>query len=138
MKLTLLFSTRALATIQILPSHPHPMSTSFQSANLSTDNFTAIFDAASSEYQSVTGTCLDSHPFNTQLSSGDTPMAISEILRIKAQAFDERFGGDEDLMTWLDPTIQILLTLSATLGGKNILVGSVIHSFSHLSDHMVP
>ena len=41
-------------------------------------------------------------------------------------------------MTQLDPTIQILSVLSATLGEEIGPVGSLIHSFLHLSDTWLP
>ncbi len=91
------------------------MSTNAQSANPSADKFTAIFKAASNEYQQITGKRLDSHPFATQLDACDSPEAVSTVLRTQAQALGRFCEGDDNLMAWLDPTIKILSMLSATL-----------------------
>ena len=121
-------SSTTLSTIQTLTTQTRPsiMSTSLQSTGPSTDNFTAIFKAASDEYQRVTGKRLDSHPFATQFDTCDSPEAVLTVLRTQAQAFSSFCKGDETLMTWLDPTIRILSMLSATLGGIG-LVSLLIH-----------
>ena len=104
------------------------MSTSNQSAvpSTSTDNFTAIFNAASSEYARVTGKRLDTHPFAVQLNACDSPKAVSDLLHSQAQAFSKFHKGDEKLMAVLDPTIHILFTFSATLGEGIGLVSPLI------------
>jgi hypothetical protein len=104
------------------------MSTSNQSAgpSTSTHNFTAIFNAASTEYARVTGKCLDTHPFAAQLDACDSPKAVSDLLRTQAQAFSKFRKGDEKLMAVLDPTVHILFTFSATLGEGIGLVSHLI------------
>ncbi|KAF8483882.1 hypothetical protein DFH94DRAFT_819972 [Russula ochroleuca] len=92
------------------------MNASNQVAGPSTDNFTAIFNAASNEYQRMTGKRLDTHPFAAQLGTCRSPEAVSNVLRTQAQAFNKFRKGDENLMTWLNPTVNILFTFSATLG----------------------
>src|SRR6266850_1285865 len=81
-----------------------------------TNNFTAIFNAASTEYQGVTGKRLDSHPFAAKLDVCHDPKAVLDLLRTQAQAFSSFREGDGKLMAWLDPTVRILFTFSATLG----------------------
>jgi hypothetical protein len=104
------------------------MSTSNQSAGPSTltDNFTAIFNAASSEYVRVTGKRLDTHPLAAQLDACDTPKAVSDLLRTQAQALSKFRKGDEKLMAVLDPTVHILFTFSATLGEGIGLVSPIV------------
>ena len=104
-----------------------PMSTNAQSANPLADKFTAIFKAASNEYQQITGKCLDSHLFTTQLDTCNSPEAVSTVLRTQAQAFGSFCKGDDNLMAWLDPTIKILSMLSATLGEGIGLVSCLTH-----------
>jgi len=104
------------------------MSTSNQAPDPSTDNFTAIFNVASAEYEAVTGNRLDTHPFAAQLHTCHSPEAISNVLRTQAQGFSKFCEGDEKLMAWLDPTVHILFTLSATLGTGIGLV-SYLNSF---------
>ena len=97
-----------------------PMSTINQVGGPSrlTDNFTAIFEVAASEYKRVTGNPLDTHPFATQLDKCDNPQSISNVLRTQAQALGAFRKGDDklELMESLDPIVHILFTFSATLG----------------------
>jgi hypothetical protein len=86
------------------------------SASTSTSYFTAIFNAASTEYQRVTGKRLDTHPFAAQLDTCHAPKAVSDLLRAQAQAFSSFRKGDDKLMAWLEPTVHILFMFSSTLG----------------------
>jgi hypothetical protein len=94
----------------------------------SNDNFTAIFNVASEEYLRVTGKRLDTHPFAAQLDACRSPETVSNVLRTQVQAFKKFRKGDERLMTWLNPIVNILFTFSATLGNGIGLVSSLIHS----------
>jgi hypothetical protein len=93
----------------------------------SNDNFVAIFQAALSEYETLTGKPLRTHPFATQFDSCDSPEAVSDVLRSQAQAFNKFRKADEKLMTYLDPTVHVLFTFSATLGEGIGLVSRFIH-----------
>jgi hypothetical protein len=103
------------------------MSATNQIAGPSTNNFTAIYNAALNEYQTLTGKSLQTHPFATQLNTCQNPDAISNLLRTQAQAFSKFRKGDEKLMAWLDPTIHILSTFSDTLGEGISLVSNLVH-----------
>ena len=113
------------------------MSATNQTAGPSTDNFSAIFNVASAEYQRLTGKSLDTHPFAAQLDTCKNPEAISNVLRTQAKAFSKFREGDERLMTWLDPTVHILLKISDTLGEGIGLVSNLVHfahdGFEHIS-----
>ena len=111
------------------------MSATNQIAGSSTDTFTAIFNAASIEYQTVTGKRLDTHPLAAQLDTCHTPEAISNVFRAQAQAFSKFRKRDEKLMTWLDPIVHILFTFSTTLGEGIGLVSIPIHSVRLLMLH---
>ena len=104
------------------------MSSTDQTAGLSTDNFTAIFNVASTEYQTVTGNRLDTHPLAAQLNTCHSSEDVSDVLRTQAHAFSKFRRGDEKLMTWLDPIVHILFTSSATLGEGIGLVSLLMHS----------
>jgi hypothetical protein len=103
-------------------------STSNQTAGPSTDSFTAIFDVAVTEYQTMTGNRLNTHPFAAQLDACHTPEAIADVFRIQAQAFIKFRKRDAKLMAYLDPIVQILFTFSATLGEGIGLVSPIIYS----------
>jgi hypothetical protein len=101
----------------------------------STNNFTAIFQAASSEYERVTGNPLDTHPFSIQLDSCNSPEAVLDAFRTQAQAFDKFCKADEKFMTWLDPIVHILFTFSTTLGeGIGLVSHHPIHSVEPFFD----
>lgn len=104
------------------------MSASSQAAgpSSSTDNFSAIFNAASEEYLKVTGKRLDTHPFATQLDACRSPEAVSSVLRTQVQAFKKFREGDEKLMTWLNPIVNTLFVFSATLGNGIGLVSRIV------------
>ena len=104
-----------------------PMSATNQTAGPSVDNFTAIFNAAIVEYQTLTGKPLDTHPFATLLNTCQNPEAVLNLLRTQAQAFSKFRKGDEKLMTWLDPTIHILSAFSDTLGEGISLVSNLVY-----------
>ena len=91
------------------------MSMSSRTASPSPDNFTAIFDSAWSEYEKVTGKRLNTHPLTAQLDSCDSPKAVLKILRTQAQVFEKERRGDEKLMEWLGPTVNILFVFSSML-----------------------
>jgi len=100
----------------------------------SNDNFTAIFQAALSEYETVTGKSLDTHPFAKQLDNCDSPQAILSVFRTRAQSFSKSRKSDDKLMEWLDPVVYILFTFSATLGEGIGLVGHLIHFILSVCD----
>jgi hypothetical protein len=102
------------------------MSTSNQITGSPTHNFTAIFNAASIEYQIATGNSLDTHPFAAQLDTTNSPEAVSNIFRTQAQAFSKSRKGDEKLMAWLDPIVHVLFVFSGTLEGIS-LVSRLVH-----------
>ena len=98
------------------------MSASSRTASPSPDNFTAIFNSALSEYQRVTGKHLLTHPFASQLVSWHSPEAVSETLRTQVQILSRSRKGDEKLMKWLRPTVNILFAFSSTLAEGTGLV----------------
>ena len=117
-----------------LPTSPAViMAAANQAAGSSTDTFTAIFNVASTEYQTLTGEPLDTHPLATQLDSCHTPEAISNVLQKQAQEFIKFRKRDDKLMAWLDPMVNILFTFSATLGEGISLVSPVVYSIRFLS-----
>ena len=120
-----------LCTVDIQPSPHHhdrqahiaivpPMSTNNQtsrgSSSSASSNFTPIFNAAVDEYKKLTKQDLHTHPFAAAFNACNTPDTILDVFRGQAQAFDRFREGDDKLMRCLNPTVQVLFTLSATLG----------------------
>ncbi|KAI0288060.1 hypothetical protein BC826DRAFT_1040382 [Russula brevipes] len=96
------------------------MPTSNQAGCPSTHEFIEIFDIASDEYNRLTGQDLHKHPLATDLDTCRNPQDVSKLLQAHAQAFSKFSEGDKMLMKWLDPTVNILYTFSATLEGVGL------------------
>jgi hypothetical protein len=101
-----------------------PMSAGEREATPAISNFTSIFETASNEYKRLTKNDLRAHPFAAQFYKCDSPRAVLDIFREQARAFEEYRDRDDKLMAWLDPTVNIVFALSATLGeGLALVVG---------------
>jgi len=92
------------------------MSASQQTTDPSTANLAAIFEAASNEYNILTGQDLETHPLVTELESNSSPDTILGVFRKHAQALDKFRKGDDKLMKSLTPIVHLIFTISATLG----------------------
>jgi hypothetical protein len=106
------------------------MSKSTQAPPAHASNFAAIFQAAHDEYKTLTGHDLDTHPFAAELDCCNSPDTILNVLQNRAQALNRLRKGDEKLLEWLNPTVHVLFTFSATLGEGIGLVGSFALSSS--------
>jgi len=105
----------------------------------SNSNFQYIFNASLQAYDNKTKNKLLDHPLATQLQSCDSPIAVLSVLQDLIQQFDQRCTSDERLKTWLNPTVNVLYSFSATLGEGVGLVSITslslydLHSDHHLS-----
>jgi hypothetical protein len=97
------------------------MSTSNQTTDRSSVNFTAIFDAAANEYKTLTKQDLGTHPFAAAFGSSSSPDSVLDVFQTQAQAFDKFRKGDDKLMAWLTPIVHILFTFSGTLDGIGLV-----------------
>ncbi|KAH8992292.1 hypothetical protein EDB86DRAFT_2830527 [Lactarius hatsudake] len=79
-------------------------------------NFQSIFNAALKAYKKKTKNDLLAHPLAAQLQACNSSADILAILQDKVEEFDQSRSADERLSRWLNPTINILYALSATLG----------------------
>ena len=107
------------------------MSSSNQITDPSIPNFTAIFDAASQEYKTLTKKDLATHPFAAAIEDHNSPDPILNVFRNQARAFDAFRKGDDKLMAFLTPIVNILFTFSETLGEGVGLVS--LHSVQHIT-----
>ncbi len=97
------------------------MSTSNQTTNPSIANFNAIFNAAANEYKTLTKQDLGTHPFAAAFQNSTSPDSVLDVFRTQAQAFDEFCNGNDKLMAWLTPIVNILFTFSSNLDGIGIV-----------------
>ncbi|KAH9173902.1 hypothetical protein EDB89DRAFT_2241909 [Lactarius sanguifluus] len=79
-------------------------------------NFQAIFHASLKAYEKQTKKDLLSHPLAARLQSCNSSAAILAVLQDQVQEFEQSRSVDERLTKWLDPTVNVLYALSATLG----------------------
>ena len=87
------------------------------SPSISRSNLDSIFDAALRAYKNKTGNDVTSHPLATELQSCDSPDAILTVLRRQIPTPDQSQNVDEAFAKCLIPTVNVLYTLSDTLGG---------------------
>jgi len=107
------------------------MSTSNRTTDPSTSNFATIFDAASREYKSLTKKDLATHPLAAAIEGYNTPDSILNVFRKQASAFDKFCKGEDKLMERLTPIVNILFTVSETLGEGVGLVS--LRSIRHIT-----
>jgi hypothetical protein len=92
-------------------SHTQPISTP--------SNFQLVFDNALKAYKRRTGNDLLKHPLTERLNACDSSNGILTVLQELVQ---EPNQSQRSYTKWLDPTVNVLLTFSETLGEG---VGSV-------------
>jgi hypothetical protein len=81
-----------------------------------------MFETALEAYEKATKNKLLTHPLAAHLESCDSPAAVLSVLENLVQQTNQRSSSDEKLRKWLDPTVNVLYTLSATIGGGISLV----------------
>ena len=94
------------------------------STSTSHASFVSIFNAALETYKRKTKEDLALHPLLPIIQSCDSPEAILSVLREQIPTFSQsrsRNGGD-GLTKWVAPTVNVLYSFSATLGGAVGLV----------------
>jgi hypothetical protein len=92
------------------------MSHSHLTASSSSNNFQLIINNALKAYEKRTKKDLLAHPLASQLQACNSPSAILAILQQQVQGLDQSRSSDDRWTKWLDPTVNILYALSATLG----------------------
>jgi hypothetical protein len=91
-------------------SHVHPSSAS-------SPDFQLIFNIALKSYERRTKSDLLVHPLAAQLQDCNSPNAVLALIRQQVQGLHQSQRADERLTKWLNPTVNVLYTFSATLGG---------------------
>ena len=101
------------------------------STSTSHSNFASIFNAALEKYKRKTKQDLAKHPLLPRLQSCDSSEAILTVLREQSPEFNQthRQNSDDELIKWINPTVNVLYSFSATLGGVVGLVSIAIFSY---------
>ncbi|KAF8494602.1 hypothetical protein F5888DRAFT_630632 [Russula emetica] len=87
-------------------------------------NFQLIINNALDAYKKRTKNDLLAHPLVTELQSCNSPITILAVLQQQLQGLDQSRRSDERWTRWLDPTVNVLYTLSGTLAAGVGLVFS--------------
>jgi hypothetical protein len=98
-------------------SSPRTIMSTVPSTSTSHSNFVSIFNAALETYKRKTKKDLATHPLLPTLQSCDSPGAILTVLREQIPTFSQLQNGDDRLTKWVSPTVNVLYSFSATLGG---------------------
>ena len=89
---------------------------SYSDPTASSSNFQLIINNALDSYKRRTKNDLLSHPLAAQLQFSKSPSEILTILQEQVQSLHQSQRNDEWWTRLLDPTVNVLYTLSATLG----------------------
>jgi len=89
-------------------SHPHLAASS--------PNFQLIINNALKAYEKRTKKDILAHPLASQIQAYNSPGAILAVLHQQAQGLDQSESSDDRWTKWLDPIVNVLYALSATLG----------------------
>ena len=119
-----LFSRNYPPLPSILPLAASSMSSTSQvpATMPSSSNFQLIINTALKAYEKKTKRDLLADPLMSQLQTCDSSTSILAILQRQADDLDQARKSDERLTKWLSPTVNVLLTFSATIGGGVSLV----------------
>ena len=79
-------------------------------------DFKSILDEALRKYKEKTGNRLFDDPLADKLQRCNSIDTLKAIFQSQAEAFQSK-GGDEKLMNFIGPTVNVLCTFSDTLGG---------------------
>jgi hypothetical protein len=85
-------------------------------------NYQAIFDNALEGYRKKTGKDLTSDPLLSILETCNSPDQILVILQAQIRRPGQPQTDGDKLLTWLDPTINVLSAFAETIGGAVGLV----------------
>jgi hypothetical protein len=94
------------------------------STSASHSNFVSIFNAALETYKRKTKKDLASHPLLPSLQSCESSDAVLTVLREQIPAFSQSQNIDDRLTKWVSPTVKVLYSFSATVGGSVGLVNT--------------
>ena len=95
-------------------------------------NFQLIFSPALKAYERRTKTDILTHPLASQLQACNSPASILDVLQGQVDDLDQVRKKDERLTKWLNPTINVLLAFSATVGeGVSLVKFKAIFSWNY-------
>jgi hypothetical protein len=121
-------SYQSLIPFPLFSTTSHTMS-AVPSNSTSHSNFASIFNLALEKYKRRTKQDLANHPLLPRLQSCHSPEAILAVLREQSPEFNQFQNSDDGLTKWVTPTVNVLYSFSATLGGVVGLVNITIFPY---------
>jgi len=91
----------------------------------SSPTFQDVFNGALGEFTDHTGKDLTTHPLTSELENCRSADDVLRVLREQAKAFREFREGNKKLMKILDPTVNVICSLSLAFGDTIGLVGGL-------------
>lgn len=85
-------------------------------SHLTAGNFQLLFNNALNAYEKRTKKDLLVHPLASRLQACASPDEIFSIFQEQVQGLDQSQSNKDRMNKWLDPTVNTLSALSATLG----------------------
>ena len=79
-------------------------------------NFQPIINNALKAYKKRTKKDIRLHPLASQLEACSSPAAILAVLHQQVEGLDQSPNSDDRWTKWLGPTVNVLCTISDTLG----------------------
>ena len=101
----------------------------------------SILVVALDEYKRNTGNDLQSHPLSAELQSCDSVDGILSILQRQANTVEKHRDGNQGIMKWVRSSVNILCSVSATMGDGAGLVSpwkQVVATEAHSDAHVRP
>jgi hypothetical protein len=89
--------------------------TSLEAASRS--NYQSIFDSALEAYKKKTGKDLTKDPLLRSIETCNSSDAVLTILRAQILGPGQSQSSRDKMTTWLNPTVNVINALSATIGG---------------------
>ena len=106
------------------------------STSTSLSNFAPIFNTALEKYKRKTKQDLAKHPLLPRLQSCHSPEAILTVLRDQSPEFNQSQNSNDGLTRWVLPTVNVLYSFSATLGGAVGLVNITIYPYDFVQSNI--
>ena len=100
------------------------------STSTSHSDFASIFNLSLEKYNRKTKQDLANHPLLPRLQSCNSSQAILTVLREQNPEFNQSHDGADGLTRWVTPTVNVLYSFSATLGGIVGLVNIPIFPYN--------
>ena len=85
------------------------------------------------QYKELTGYDPATHTLSAKFDNWDSAGTVLEVFQDQARKFNEFRKGDEKLMEWLNPTVQVMVSISALLGNSATTVRAVQLIFTGIS-----